>query len=72
VTSTRLPNPDRTGRSRHGERGTRSFVAARSDLRRSATANDNAAPLLRRVQRGLFAVTTALAIAWLFWVGFLR
>jgi len=72
VASTRLPHPDRTGGSSHGGRGTRAFVAARADLRRAATANDNAAPLLRRVHRGLFAVTTALAVAWLFWVGFLR
>jgi hypothetical protein len=72
VASTRLPNPDRTGRSPHGGRGTRAFIAAHADLRRLATANDNAAPLLRRVQRGSFAVTAALAVAWLFWVGFLR
>jgi hypothetical protein len=45
---------------------------ARADLRRPATANDNAAPLLRRVQRFLFTVTAALALAWMFWVGFLR
>jgi hypothetical protein len=71
VADARLPSVDRTGRSPQGERGTQ-VVIARAELRRLATANDNAAPLLRRVQRGLFAVTAALAVAWLFWVGFLR
>jgi hypothetical protein len=71
VSNTRLPNPDPTGRSPQGERGIRAFIT-RADPRRPASANDNAAPLLRRVQRGLFAVTAALAVAWLFWVGFLR
>jgi hypothetical protein len=71
VANTRLPSPDRTGRSPQGEHGTH-VVIARADLRRQPTANDNAAPLLRRMQRGLFAVTAALAVAWLFWVGFLR
>jgi hypothetical protein len=44
----------------------------RADFRRFATANDNAKPLLQRVQRGLFAVTAALAVGWLFWVSTLR
>jgi hypothetical protein len=72
VASTRLPNTDRTGCSSQGERVRRASVMARADLRRPATANDNAAPLLRRVQRFLFTVTAALALAWMFWVGFLR
>jgi hypothetical protein len=72
VASTRLPNPERAGHSPQGERGSRAFIAGRADLRRLATANDNTAPLLQRLQRGLFAVTSALALAWLFWVGFLR
>jgi hypothetical protein len=71
VANTRLPTPDRPGRSSQGERRTK-VIVARADLRRAATANDNAAPLLRRMQRGLFAITAALALAWLFWVGFLR
>jgi hypothetical protein len=72
VVSERLPDAARTRRPPLGERGARAFIAARSDLRKAATANDNAAPLLRRVQRILFAVTAALAVAWLFWAGFLR
>jgi hypothetical protein len=70
VSNTRLPNLDPPGRSPQGEHGIRAFIT-RADPRRSAS-NDNAAPLLRRVQRGLFAVSAALAVAWLFWVGFLR
>jgi hypothetical protein len=72
VASTYLPTVDRTGRSPQGGRGIRAFLSARADLRRLPTANDNAAPLEQRVRHGFFAVTTALAVAWLFWAGFLR
>ena len=48
------------------------MLAPDAALRRGLAANDNRLPLARRVQRLVLLVMTALATAWLFWVGLLR
>jgi hypothetical protein len=41
-------------------------------LRLPPAANDNKAPLLRKLRRLVFGTVAALTITWLFWVGLLR
>jgi hypothetical protein len=49
-----------------------SAVAPATLWRVPSPANDNKAPLRLKLQRLVFLVTAAAAIAWLFWAGILR